>query len=75
MIVHLKFNLLYDLSMKYMMKNASGVMQPFQQVISSYITSCTVRLWSTEAYEDFITDKRVIQPFLRLLVNRTLYYG
>ena len=26
MIVHLKFNLLYDLSMKYTMKNASGVM-------------------------------------------------
>ena len=75
MIVHLKFNLLYDLSMKYTMKNASGVTKPFQCIISSHVMSCTVRLWSTETYKDFITDKRVIQPFLHLLVNRTLYYG
>ena len=35
MIVHLKFNLLYDLSVKYTMKNASGVTQPLQRVIGS----------------------------------------
>ena len=29
MTVHLKFNLLYDLPMKYMMKHASGVMYTY----------------------------------------------
>ena len=44
----------------------------FARVINSYVTSCTVRMHSTE---DFDTDKRINKRFVRLLVNRSLYYG
>ena len=74
MIVNMKFNLLYDLLMKYTIKNVSGVDLTLTCVISYYVTRGTLRKCRIHSMGDFISNLRFIVKFIdRLGIERLCY--